>query len=519
MPRVPVRFVFGGVLLVGILNEVAVAQRWTFPPVRDASATSAPTAPTTNLATRAASVSTAELVANAQPALGDVEGSGLDGSDVPADNGLRCDDASTPVDASGPLATDAAALATDAAALATDAAALATDAAALATDGAALATDAAALATDAAALSTDAAAPATDASTLASDASTLATDASALATDDASTPPWPPFEDASAPWDDGAAPDDDDDPPTVSLADQRAALLRRMKEEFQLSPESVARLQALFDGSSTLGQGNPAVSRHPLSRAQCRAIRQRAGLGPGSVSTLSHPPCTEKNMVPLYDPAAGETPRDARVCIDQFEFPNIACEYPVVYGRARETEELCQAVGKRLCDAHEWEGACAGALHTPEVEYAFDKPRPYATWLHNQSREIVWAYGRKKDHRVCATGTVKSPNCSAGGWSVCGSNTYPAGSFPACVSSLGVYYQHGNAAEHMNLPLAPDQLGSRGGTGATEMKGSWFIFLREEAHEDDCRWRAKDWHPSALMDENSHRNYHLGLRCCKDVRG
>jgi sulfatase modifying factor 1 len=72
----------------------------------------------------------------------------------------------------------------------------------------------------------------------------------------------------------------------------------------------------------------------------------------------------------------------------------------------------------------------------------------------------------------------------------------------------------------MNLPLAPEELAGRGGTGATEMKGSWFIFASEqphEPHEDDCRWRAKDWHPSKLMDEESHRNYHLGFRCCQDV--
>jgi hypothetical protein len=80
-----------------------------------------------------------------------------------------------------------------------------------------------------------------------------------------------------------------------------------------------------------------------------------------------------------------------------------------------------------------------------------------------------------------------------------------------------VYDQHGNAAEHMNLPLAPEELASRGGTGATEMKGSWFVFQRLEAHEDDCRWRAKDWHPSRLMAPESHENYHLGFRCCADV--
>jgi hypothetical protein len=85
------------------------------------------------------------------------------------------------------------------------------------------------------------------------------------------------------------------------------------------------------------------------------------------------------------------------------------------------------------------------------------------------------------------------------------------------VSRFGVYDQHGNVAEHMNLPMRSEQLGGEGGLGQTEMKGSWFIWDSFEAHEDDCRWRAKDWHPSRVRDADSHRNYHLGFRCCLDL--
>jgi hypothetical protein len=85
------------------------------------------------------------------------------------------------------------------------------------------------------------------------------------------------------------------------------------------------------------------------------------------------------------------------------------------------------------------------------------------------------------------------------------------------VSPFGVYDLYGNAAEHMSLPLSRDQQTSAGGSGATEMKGSWFIFSHYEAHEDDCRWRAPDWHASRVMATNSHGNYHLGFRCCKSI--
>ena len=51
-------------------------------------------------------------------------------------------------------------------------------------------------------------------------------------------------------------------------------------------------------------------------------------------------------MAPLYNPDT-QKPRDAKACIDQFEFPNIPCEYPVVWVKA-EAAEICQAQGKRL---------------------------------------------------------------------------------------------------------------------------------------------------------------------------
>jgi formylglycine-generating enzyme len=321
-------------------------------------------------------------------------------------------------------------------------------------------------------------------------------------------PPSPPVPTASA-----APPPEEDDLLPATLKDQRHAMFQTMASELDLTAEQLAAVRGIVEGSLFIGQGNPAVARYGMKRSECRRIRAEAGL---AGSKDPHPPC-RTNMVPVYDPGAGEGAADAHLCIDQYEFPDVACEYPVVHVSAREAADLCSAEGKRLCDAHEWEGACAGALHPPEAEYAFGQPRPLATWRHNKDREVRWAYGPKKDHALCATGTGKTPGCLGGGWSQCGSNTYPAGAFPACVSPFGVYDQHGNAAEHMSLPQSPAELGSAGGSGSTEMKGSWFVFQRMEAHEDDCRWRAKDWHPSKVMALESHRNYHLGFRCCADV--
>ncbi len=297
-----------------------------------------------------------------------------------------------------------------------------------------------------------------------------------------------------------------------TLHEKNDVLITNMQHALGLNDDQIAVIRSIFAGSEYIGQGNPVVSRHPLSRAQCLERRAEA-------KSLPAPDvrCGSPNMVPLYDPSAGQTPADAKVCIDQYEFPDIECEFPVVWVRANEAQALCHAVGKRLCDAHEWEGACAGALKSPESEYAFGERRIMMQYLHNKTREIVWSYGKEKNHALCATGSRKSPKCPTPSWNGCGTNDYPAGSFPTCVSPLGVFDLNGNAAEHMNFPMKPEELGSRGGSGETEMKGSWFIFLQAEAHEDDCRWRAPDWHVTRIDDPNSHRNYHLGFRCCRDL--
>ena len=41
---------------------------------------------------------------------------------------------------------------------------------------------------------------------------------------------------------------------------------------------SLAAVEAIFAASPVLGQGNPAISRHPMSRSECRRIRLEAGL-------------------------------------------------------------------------------------------------------------------------------------------------------------------------------------------------------------------------------------------------
>jgi sulfatase-modifying factor enzyme 1 len=307
----------------------------------------------------------------------------------------------------------------------------------------------------------------------------------------------------------------------TTLADNNAELLRQLQAVHRMSPAQMDRIRAIFAGSRIIGQGNPAITQHPVTSAECAAKlqEQRVTYENARFEKI----CGAKYMAPLYNPNTGH-PEEATACIDQFEFPDIPCAYPVVWVKAAEAAELCAAEGKRLCDANEWEDACQGATEAPD--YRFDLAQGVSAEVainlmrqaHNRAHaaDKRWSYGADYQRGICATGSVKTAGCNGGGWTQCGSNTYPAGNFPDCESPLAVYDLNGNAAEHMNLPLSLAQMSSRGSKtlGYTEMKGSWFIFDTYQAHEDWCRWRAPFWHGTRVMDPHSHANYHLGFRCC-----
>ncbi len=310
----------------------------------------------------------------------------------------------------------------------------------------------------------------------------------------------------------------------TALQIQNDKLFEQMRTVRGLSEAQLRAIRTIFAHSGFIGQGNPAIAEHPETPEQCQARLDREHVAYANPEFERI--CGGKYMAPLYDPRK-ERPQDAKACIDQFEYPDIPCAYPVVWVRAREAEETCEAEGKRLCDAHEWEGACAGALEPPD--YRFDLAQGVSmnaavarmAAAHNRSHEAAksWSYGPQYQPGVCAAASHKTAGCQGEGWSKCGSNTYPAGDFPQCHSALGVYDLNGNAAEHMNLPLSASEMTSRGSKtlGVTEMKGSWFIFDTYRAHPDWCRWRAPFWHGSRVMDAHSHENYHLGFRCCKSL--
>ena len=183
-----------------------------------------------------------------------------------------------------------------------------------------------------------------------------------------------------------------------------------------------------------------------------------------------------------------------------------------------------------MCDANEWEDACQGQVPSRRNPIPLrsgrrgaarsrntrDAPGPQPGGGQQQTLELR---PRVRDAASARPAVSNQQDATGAIGNNAAPTPIPTGDFPACHSPLEVYDLNGNAAEHMNLPLNPSQMSSRGSTtlGYTEMKGSWFIFDTYRAHEDWCRWRAPFWHGTRVLDQHSHANYHLGFRCCNSL--
>jgi hypothetical protein len=241
-----------------------------------------------------------------------------------------------------------------------------------------------------------------------------------------------------------------------------------------------------------MNQGNPAIARHTISRQRCREGLRGAVLQTAEQKRR----CGHDNMVPI-SPA---------VCIDIFEFPNRACELPFVWAGPTVADGVCRQLGKRLCTQAEWVQACAG-------DPAGGPPRRFAYGDELDLDACHTHRSRKTDERRCDPSSIERA------WKTCGSDTEPSGAFPRCRSRYGVFDLHGNVAEAMTR-ADPD------GHTYSQLKGSAFFYVDvartpgvkpdRTNYVDHCdhdpRWHVED------MRQAWHVNYHLGFRCCADVR-
>ena len=192
-----------------------------------------------------------------------------------------------------------------------------------------------------------------------------------------------------------------------TLREQNELLFRELQQVHGLSDQEMRDIRAIFAHSAVLGQGNPAITQHPVTPQQCDAKLKEAGADYRNAKFERI--CGAKYMAPLYDAKKG-SPEKARACIDQFEFPDIPCTYPVVWVKAREAAQICEAEGKRLCDAHEWEGACAGSLEPPDYRFDLAQGQPPDAAIrrmrlaHNAAHQSdkTWSYGPEYQRGICA---------------------------------------------------------------------------------------------------------------------
>lgn len=272
------------------------------------------------------------------------------------------------------------------------------------------------------------------------------------------------------------------------------------QERKTIRPDEFLRAVFNTDGPSHGNQGNKAIAQHKISREKC--LEGLEGI------TLQTPEQKAKcggaeNMVPIW--TKGKEPW---FCIDVFEFPNKACELPIVWVPPTTARKVCELQGKRLCSDIEWNIACRG------------DPQGGDDWR--------YAYGNKVDIEICHTNLRHRQACVVQNakttWNSCTTDTEPSGAYPKCRSRFGVFDQHGNVAEVMMRREADNKI-------VTQLKGSaWFYnelvkepnepvpattTNKQGAYPDHCNFDPR-WHVEPI--ENAmHVNYHLGFRCCKSV--
>lgn len=171
--------------------------------------------------------------------------------------------------------------------------------------------------------------------------------------------------------------------------------------------------------------------------------------------------------LPDYEPS-NEVALTEGVFIDTYEYPNRPGERPLAAVDQREAAALCDAAGKRLCSAAEWELACAGPA------------------------QLRYPYGDRLVKNACPVEVSALP---------------PSGSYFACTSPSGAADMVGSLWEWTATPLDAPVLKGRPDEVLRELRGgSWKVDPRKAA----CR--ATDGYPAAPEDAAFPD---VGFRCCR----
>jgi sulfatase modifying factor 1 len=187
---------------------------------------------------------------------------------------------------------------------------------------------------------------------------------------------------------------------------------------------------------------------------------------------------------PGFNPASG-TRTHERVCMDEYEAPNVKGQKPLVMLTASEGVAWCAARGKRLCTEFEWELACEGPQRLPygygwSVDGTCNQEKP---WRAPNAMILIHGTPEESQREVDRL------------W-----QGEPSGARPGCETAYGIKDMVGNVEEWVK--------GDRDARKPPVLMGG--------------HW-AKSW--SQCRDTNfahvtdpAFTYYEVGLRCCEDAR-
>ncbi len=165
--------------------------------------------------------------------------------------------------------------------------------------------------------------------------------------------------------------------------------------------------------------------------------------------------------------------RPMKFCIDQHEYQPEGYSYPLTHVSWGEAQNLCRAMGKRLCLEDEWEFACEG----PEA-----LPYPYG-----YTRD-----GKKCNHDFEEADLVSGPDQFI-------DRRVAKDALPECKSPFGVLNMVGNVDEWTTRSSAKKPFRSI-------LRGGWWLVGRNR-----CR--------AATANHNElYAGVQTGFRCCKESR-
>lgn len=161
-------------------------------------------------------------------------------------------------------------------------------------------------------------------------------------------------------------------------------------------------------------------------------------------------------------------------CIDRYEYTPEGYRYPLTHVSWGEAQNLCRAMGKRLCLEDEWEFACEG-----------EEARPYP-------------YGYVRDGNKCNHDFPEQELVSAPDVFI--DRRVEKDALAECKSPFGVYNMVGNVDEWTTRYGADKPFRSI-------LRGGWWLVGRNR-----CR--------AATANHNElYAGVQTGFRCCKEPRG